>query len=167
MVPDAILSGGYDAGATGGAPMQVRNFMTAGPTSCRAETSLSDAARLMIEHDCGALPVVEGEDAQLRLVGMITDRDIATRAVAARMAPDATTVGQIMSHPIVSISDTATVDECVKMMGTNKLRRMPVVDQTGLLVGIVAQADLANRGAQGTTEELVKQVSQGFGPGTG
>jgi len=147
--------------------MQVRNFMTPGPTACRAETSLSDAARLMIEHDCGALPVIDGEESQGRLVGMITDRDITTRAVAARMAPEATTVGQIMSHPIVTVADTATVEECVQIMGTNKLRRMPVVDQAGLLVGIVAQADLANRGTQGSAEDLVKQVSQGFGPGRG
>jgi len=141
--------------------------MTAGPASCRAETPLPEAARLMIEHDCGALPVLDGDATRSRPVGIITDRDIATRAVAAKRASESTTVGEIMSHPIVCIDENASVEECVQLIGANKLRRLPVVDQTGSLVGIVAQADLANKGTNGSAEEVVKQVSQGFGPGRG
>jgi CBS domain-containing protein len=127
---------------------------------------LRDVARMMVEKDCGAIPVVDGGDHAMRVVGVITDRDIAIRAVAAGKDPGQTCVKEAMSHPVATIYRNATLEDCLQLMEQNQVRRMPVVDQSGSLVGIVAQADIA-RCSDGKVAELVQRVSKGFDSGHG
>lgn len=145
--------------------MNVRELMTLNPVACLPTAKVREAARLMADNDCGCIPVVEDEKSK-RLVGVITDRDIAMRAVAAGH-DGASDVADIMSHPIASILDTASVEECLRFMETNQLRRAPVVDPSGCLVGIVAQADVAQTQRSDQVCTLLREVSQGFGPGRG
>ncbi|AIE87956.1 CBS domain-containing protein [Fimbriimonas ginsengisoli] len=138
--------------------------MTSGPACCQADTMIQEAAKMMIERDCGAIPVVDGGDHSMRVIGLITDRDITVRAVAAGKDPGQTAVREAMSHPVATINKSASLDECLHLMEQNQVRRMPVVDGSGCLVGIVAQADIA-RQPDGKVAELVQEVSKGFDSG--
>ncbi|HWG57283.1 MAG TPA: CBS domain-containing protein [Gaiellaceae bacterium] len=132
----------------------VRDVMTASPATVEPSSSIEDAARLMRDEDTGALPIVEGE----RLVGMITDRDIAIRAVAEGRI-DAT-VGELASKDLVSIDPQQTLEEAGRLMAQHQVRRLPVCEEDGRLVGILAQADLAQSGHDQLTGEVVEQISQ-------
>ena len=138
--------------------MKVREIMTANPATCSPETSLQEVARLMEECDCGALPITTL--AGTGVVGVITDRDITVRAVAKGRNPLDLTAESCMSSPGVTISDEVDVDECMKLMEAKKIRRVPVVDAGGRLVGIVAQADIARHESRKETGELVRGVSE-------
>jgi CBS domain-containing protein len=142
----------------------VRELMTSDPACCTPQTPITEAAQLMLTQNCGALPVVENEEGR-RLVGMITDRDIVCRIVASRVDPSASTVQQAMSGNLVCIGPDASISECVQSMAENQLRRMPIVDRDGRVVGIVAQADLARASAQQRDLEteladMVEEVSE-------
>ncbi len=139
--------------------MLVNEIMTTDPTCCRPEQSIQEAAKMMLMEDCGCIPVVD--EASHRIVGLITDRDIAVRAVAAGKDPGKTCVAETMSHPIVSIQTESTVESCVKLMEENQVRRAPVVDSSGRLIGMIAQADVARKGAPEQVAELVSEVSKG------
>ncbi|MCC2669838.1 MAG: hypothetical protein K0Q72_2309 [Armatimonadetes bacterium] len=142
----------------------VRELMTANPTCCTPETSITEAAGLMLSQNCGALPVVESEQ-EPRLVGMITDRDIVCRIVASRQNPAESKVQQAMTADLVCIGPDASISECVQSMAENQVRRMPVVDREHHVLGIVAQADLARASAQERELEdeladMVEEVSE-------
>jgi CBS domain-containing protein len=117
---------------------EVREVMTAAPESVRPETTLRQAARLMEGGDIGDVLVVEND--QLR--GIVTDRDMAVRAVAQGLDPSTATVGQVFTPSTVSISPTATVQEAIKLMREHDVRRLPVVE-SGRPIGIVSLGDLA------------------------
>ena len=136
----------------------VRNIMTRNPTCCTTETTLQQAAKMMVDHDCGCIPVV-GEDGRSP-IGTITDRDIACRAVATGKNPLELSVKDCMSTDAVSISEEAKLDECVHLMEKHKIRRILVVDSFGHCCGIVAQADIARYADKKKTGEVVQQVSQ-------
>jgi CBS domain-containing protein len=120
--------------------MRAIELMSRNPATCTPDTSLERAAHLMEAHDCGCLPVVDNGSG--RILGVITDRDIATRAVGHGKLPQSH-VGDIMSaepsccHPV---DDVETVQ---RIMVERQVRRVPVVDDDGICVGIIAQADLA------------------------
>ena len=142
----------------------VRELMTQNPTCCTPQDPVNQAARIMVEEDCGAVPVVESLDTR-RLAGIVTDRDIACRVVAADLYPKTTQVRQAMSCDMITVRPDSTVDECVRLMAQEQVRRMPIVDAGGILVGIVAQADLARAAdAHADMEEdladVVEEVSQ-------
>ncbi|HSW11993.1 MAG TPA: CBS domain-containing protein [Solimonas sp.] len=118
--------------------MKVSECMTRDVEVATPEMSLRDAADLMGQIDAGALPVRQNE----RLVGMITDRDIAIRAVAAGLGPE-TLVNEVMSREIKYCYEDEDVDHVVRNMGDIQVRRLPVVSRSKQLVGIVALADLA------------------------
>jgi CBS domain-containing protein len=139
--------------------MQVNEIMTMEPACCMPEQSIQEAAKLMLTQDCGCIPVVDGSSH--RIVGLITDRDIAVRAVAAGKDPSKTCVAETMSHPVVSIQSESAVESCVKMMEENQVRRAPVVDSSGRLIGMIAQADIARTGSPDQVAELVSEVSKG------
>ena len=139
--------------------MNVKDLMTFHPHCCTPETNLRDAAQMMYEYDCGALPVVEFGERE-RPVGIITDRDIACRAVAKGKDPTKTTVGDCMSTHLSTISEDAAIEDCCNAMEQSKIRRMLVVNAKGQLCGIVSQADVALRMAEDTAAELVREVSQ-------
>jgi CBS domain-containing protein len=133
----------------------VNEIMTDGPARCEATDTLTDAARAMLEQDCGCIPIVEGN----RVVGVVTDRDIAVRAVAA--GRDGTTpLGEIMSHPVATISVEATVDECRKLMEDNQVRRIVVLDNQGELAGMVSLADVALCEPPDKTGAVVRDISR-------
>ena len=132
----------------------VRDAMTEDPRSIGASASVVEAARLMREQHIGSLPVTEDE----RLVGMITDRDIATRVVAESAVPETTSVGDVYSRDLVSVGPDSDLDEALQLMVRHQIRRLPVVTN-GRLVGLVAQADIALKDNE-RTGELVGAISE-------
>ncbi len=141
--------------------MRVSDIMTRDPVSCTRETSLQDAARAMLTNDCGSLPVCESSDSK-HIVGMITDRDIAVRGVASGRNPLEMKVGEVMSHPVATISAEASLEECLRAMEENQVRRIPVVESGNLVVGVVAQADVARHARDSQVGELVQEISEGI-----
>lgn len=135
----------------------VSSVMTANPATCKADTPLRDVARLMLEHDCGQIPVV---DADNRPVGVITDRDIAVRVVAAGKDSGSATAADAMSTPCKSVSSSTSLYDTTCLMEAEKVRRIPVTDADGRLAGIVSIADLALAGKDEATAQVVKEVSE-------
>ncbi len=139
--------------------MLVNEIMTTNPTCCTPEQTIQEAAKMMLMEDCGCIPVVD--ESSQRIVGLITDRDIAVRAVAAGKDPNNTHVAETMSHPIVSVTTESDVEACLKLMEENQVRRAPVVDSSGRLIGMIAQADIARTATPEKVGELVSEVSKG------
>ena len=120
--------------------MRVKNFMTRDPACCLPQASLQEVAHLMIEKDCGAIPIVE--DVELKIpVGIITDRDIAVETVAHGKNPLEMSAAEIMSFPPVTVTPDTTITRCLELMEENKIRRIIVVDEAGGCCGIVAGRD--------------------------
>lgn len=139
--------------------MNVRELMTSNPATCTRDTSLQEAARMMVECDCGAIPVVESNGQRGKPVGIITDRDITIRIVAEGKNPIEKSVRDAMTDSAVTIGPDESLERCAQLMEEKQLRRMLVVDESGTLVGIIAQADIARHGSDQATGELVEQVS--------
>jgi len=137
--------------------MQVREVMTETPVSCPPDAPLADVARMMAEHDCGEIPVVDGHGR--RPVGVITDRDITLRAVAKGRNPAELTARDCMTSPVFTVKPDDSIEDCCQLMESHQVRRVPVVDKDGSLCGIVSQADVALR-ANGRVDEVVKEVSR-------
>jgi CBS domain-containing protein len=133
----------------------VRDVMTSNPRTIEASTPGVEAARMMKDQDVGSLPIMEGD----RLSGMITDRDIALRIVG-EGRDAATSVGEIASRDLVTIDPDQSLDEAARLMARHQLRRLPVVEEDGRLIGIVAQADVAQLGDDSLTGEVVQRISQ-------
>ena len=134
-----------------------QDVMTTNPACCKPETPLEQVARLMVQHDCGEIPVI---DVAERVVGVVTDRDIVTRVVAEGKNPMAYTAETCMSQPAVTVGEDAPFDEVVCTMEEHQIRRLPVVDERGCCSGIIAQADLAKRAPDDAVAELVREVSK-------
>jgi CBS domain-containing protein len=139
--------------------MQVSDVMSLQPHCCTPETSLRDAAQMMCDSHCGAIPVVD-PTARKKPVGIITDRDIACRAVAKGKDPNRTTVGECMSAHLATIHEDASIEDCCGQMEEFKIRRLLVVDGQDRLCGIVAQADVALRMAEDRAGEVLREVSR-------
>lgn len=133
----------------------IQEAMTPNPTAVGADTSAQEAARQMKSEDVGALPIVEDG----RLTGMITDRDLAIRVLAEGKGGE-TPVGEIASRDVVSIDPQQSLEEAARLMADHQVRRLPVVEEDGKLVGILAQADVAQTGHDTLTGELVQQISK-------
>jgi CBS domain-containing protein len=133
--------------------------MTREPACCTQDTSAEDAARMMRDHDCGVIPVVASEDSKT-LVGVVTDRDIALRGVGEGRGPDVP-VGELMTRSPESCSPDADVREVAQLMKEKRVRRVPIIDAAGHLVGIIAQADVALKvGNEQEVGELVEHISE-------
>lgn len=139
--------------------MQISKLMTRTPATVRRDTPLQEAAQRMKDNDCGALPVVEGED-DGRPVGVITDRDITVRIVAPGKNPQELRVDDAMTESTVTIRQDDPDEEAGRLMEENQIRRLIVVDDSDTCVGVVSQADLARREPEEETGEVVKEVSQ-------
>lgn len=142
--------------------MRVDQLMTTDPKCCTPQMSLQEAAQLMVACDCGGIPVVETSD-HTKPIGIITDRDIACRAVAEGKHPQETRVADYMTPHLACVSPDASVEECCEIMEKNQVRRLLVADSQGRLRGIISQADIALHAAGNKTAEVVKQVSQPTG----
>jgi CBS domain-containing protein len=138
--------------------MRVSDAMTRGVRVCHPRQSICDAARMMAELDCGVLPVGE----QDRLVGIITDRDIAIRAVAQHKSPD-TPVRDAMSNEVKYCFEDQHVEQVAKNMGDLRVRRLPVLNREKRLVGILSLGNLANTELRAATD-AVSGVSRPGGP---
>ena len=134
----------------------IREAMTSKPCSIDADKPVSYAAKMMRDEDVGLAPIVEGE----RLVGVLTDRDIAVRVVAEGRDPDQVKVAEVASRDIVTLDPQQNLDEALRLMAQHQVRRLPVVEEDGRLVGVLAQADVAKEADQGRTGEVVQQISR-------
>jgi CBS domain-containing protein len=137
-------------------PQTIRDVMTSNPCTIDADKSVAYAAKMMREEDVGLAPVVEAE----RLVGMLTDRDITIRVVAEGKDPDQVRVRDVASSQLITVGPQQDLDEALRMMAKHQVRRLPVVEEDGKLVGVVAQADIAREGDDKATGRLVEEISQ-------
>jgi CBS domain-containing protein len=141
--------------------MRARDVMTADPTCCTPDTSLEAIARLMIDLDCGAIPVV-GDLAARFPVGMITDRDIVIRTLAAGLNPLELAARDCMTMPAITVIGETLLADVLEILELNQIRRMIVVDHDGRCCGIISQADVAQCASRRTAGELVHEVSHRF-----
>jgi CBS domain-containing protein len=143
--------------------MKARDIMSRNPACVTPDTPLAEAARLMKTENVGVIPVVESSDSR-RLVGVITDRDIAVRAVAEGRDGVSTSVGHVMTPDVRSCAPDDSVSDVMDLMGREQVRRIPIVDERGSLVGIVAQADIVLEAKDDKkAEKTLEQISQPSG----
>ena len=134
--------------------------MTRDPICCLSTDTASKAAQLMRVVDVGSIPVGE-DDQTLKLVGIVTDRDLAIRVVADGRSANLTRVADVMSHEIITCRASDDLQKAVDAMSLHQLRRIPVIDDDHRIVGIISQADIATRVERSEEiAEMVKEISQ-------
>ena len=134
----------------------IKDAMTSNPCSIDAEKPVSYAAKMMRDENVGLAPIVEGD----KLVGTLTDRDIATRVVAEGKDPDSTTAREVASRDVITITPEQSLDEALRLMAEHQVRRLPVVEDGERLVGVVAQADIAQHADASETGRMVEEISE-------
>jgi len=134
--------------------------MTVNPACCTPETPLEDVAKLMVQHDCGEIPVIDPAE---QVIGVVTDRDIVCRVVAQGKNPLAYTAEICMSDPVVTVQDAAPLAEVLSTMEKHQIRRVPVVDDKGRCAGMISQSDVAWTGGEHQVAELVREISRETG----
>ena len=145
--------------------MKCVEIMTKDPVFCLPSDTVQKVARLMKDEDVGPIPVVDAETTR-KLMGIVTDRDLAVRVVAEGRNPSTTTVQEVMTTSAISCIADDDVRKGLNAMAENQVRRIPVVDDNGRLVGIIAQADIATRiDEPEKTAELVQEISKVAGTG--
>lgn len=137
--------------------MKVEDIMTESPVTCMKDTSLQQAAKWMVDGDCGALPVVDSEN---KPVGVITDRDITCRTVARGRNPLQMKVADAMTADAATVYRDADIEECRELMEESQVRRMVVLDDDGTVCGMVALADIARHIPPDEAAELVRELSE-------
>jgi CBS domain-containing protein len=135
--------------------MKISDIMTTNPASVGPDATLGEVATLMRQEDCGSIPVVEDG----RLVGIVTDRDIVVRALAAGKDPKRTPVSEVMSADPITVEPNGDVTEAERHMRERQVRRLPVVED-GKLVGIIVTAQIARRAEAKQTGETIKEISE-------
>jgi CBS domain-containing protein len=134
----------------------IRELMTDKPCSIDADKSVAHAAKMMRDENVGLAPIVEGD----RLVGTLTDRDIAVRVVAEGRDPESTPAREVASTDLVTVRPQQDLDEALQLMARHQVRRLPVIEEDGRLVGVLAQADVARHGDDKQTGQVVERISQ-------
>jgi CBS domain-containing protein len=134
----------------------IRDLMTKNPCSIDADKPVAYAAKMMRDEDVGLAPIVEGQ----KLIGTLTDRDIAIRVVAEGKDPQSTTVREVATTSVVTVDPDQDLDEALRLMAKNQVRRLPVVEEDGKLAGVVAQADVAKHASDQQTGEVVEEISK-------
>lgn len=137
-----------------------RDVMTPDPACCTASTSVDEIAKLMVENDCGEIPIVDAAD---HVIGVVTDRDIVCRVVAQGKNPIGHTAEECMSRSVVTVDPETPLDEVIATMEKHQIRRVPVVGDGGCCAGIISQADLARTESEHDVGELVRELSQETG----
>jgi CBS domain-containing protein len=132
----------------------VRTVMSPSPVTVGPDATVRDAARLLADGDVGALPVMSGG----KLVGIVTDRDLVIRVLAGNLDLSAP-IGEIASADVCSVAPDASLEEAARLLGQAQVRRLPVVDADGRLVGIIAQADVARNAGHELTGMAVARIS--------
>ena len=139
--------------------MKVQDIMTGEPRTLTPESTAQEAAQLMKEMDTGVIPVVESSTSK-KLVGVVTDRDIAVRLVAAGKSATSRVSDVMSSGRLATCSPTDDVDRVMETMSREQVRRIPIVDERGALVGIVAQADIVRKADGKKAERTVEKISE-------
>jgi CBS domain-containing protein len=139
--------------------MKVSDVMTRDVQTVRADQPVQEAASFMLSNDAGSIPVMDGE----RLIGMITDRDIAVRGIAKGHGPD-TPVGELMTNDLVVVRLDDDVTEAATRMSDAQVRRLPVIDEDERLCGIVSLGDLSREADDDCASEALEGVSEPGGP---
>jgi CBS domain-containing protein len=134
----------------------VTDIMSANPCAIDADKPVAYAAQMMKQEDVGLAPIVEGD----LLVGALTDRDIVTRVVAEGKDPQSVKVRDVASTDLVTIDPQEDLDEALRLMASYQVRRLPVVEEDGRLVGVLAQADVAREANDKKTGQLVEEISK-------
>lgn len=134
--------------------MLVKDVMTQSPVACNPNDTLENVAILMREHDCGVIPVC----VERKAIGVVTDRDLTCRGVAAGK-PLATPIRELMSQPVHCVAEDASVETAIDIMKTKQVRRLPVINADGKVVGIVAPSDLAPTFASMDVADFLLAVS--------
>jgi CBS domain-containing protein len=137
----------------------IHEVMTANPCAIDAGKTVDYAAKMMRDEDVGLAPIVEGD----HLVGTLTDRDIAIRVVAEGKDPASTQVRDVASKQVVTLDPQQDLREALRLMATHQVRRLPVVEEDGRLVGVVAQADVARHSDAAATGHVVEEISEAGG----
>lgn len=136
------------------------DVMTRNPVCALPEDTVAAVARLMKEKDIGPVPIVENHNSKM-LAGIVTDRDLAIKVVAEGHDPTTTRVSEVMTTDVVTCRDHDDIETALDAMSTHQLRRIPVVDDGNMLLGIIAQADIATRmNEPEKTGEVVKDISE-------
>jgi signal-transduction protein with cAMP-binding, CBS, and nucleotidyltransferase domain len=138
--------------------MKVSDVMTKQPVVCLKSDSATSVAALMKLHDIGSVPVVSDLTSR-KMEGIVTDRDLCVRLVAENANSETTQIGSVMTRNPVTCSASETLEQCEALMRDNKVRRIPVVDQRGSCVGIVAQADVVLRDTSDGVGQMLAAVS--------
>ena len=139
---------------------KISEVMTQRPRAVTAQTSVREAARLMDEEDVGSLPVVDDGE---RLIGIVTDRDVAVRVVGRGLDSDTTIVGDVASREVVALTPDHELDEALTLMAREQVRRLPIVVRENQLVGMLAQGDIAHAGKEKTTGQVIDAISRAPG----
>ncbi len=134
----------------------ITDVMTSNPRAIAASQTVGQAAKILRDEDIGLVPIVEDD----RLIGTVTDRDIVIRVVAEGKDPQTVTVGEIASKELVTVDPDQDLDEALRLMANHQVRRLPVVEEDGKLIGIVAQADIAEHVGAKKTGQLVEEISK-------
>lgn len=139
--------------------MKVQDIMTGEPRSLTPQSTAREAAQLMKEINAGVIPVVES-GASKKLVGVVTDRDIAIRLVAEGKDADCRVSELMTAGNLATCTPADDVDRVMETMSREQVRRIPIVDERGSLVGIVAQADIVRKADHEKAEQTVENISQ-------
>jgi CBS domain-containing protein len=143
--------------------MKAKDIMTKNPKCVTPETSVREAARLMKQEDVGVLPVVE-RDGSDRLVGIVTDRDIAIRHVAEGHDSSSCPVREAMTSNVRTARENDDVNDVMDVVGKEQIRRIPVINERGALIGIVAQADIVREARDDKkAERTIEKISEAGG----
>jgi len=138
--------------------MKVKDLMTVKVVCCRPSDTAQQAAKLMKEHNVGAIPVVS--DLTLRrLEGIVTDRDLCCRAIAEGSVPEIE-IEQLMTRNLVTCKPADSLETCLQLMQKHHIRRVPVADEKGSCIGIVAEADIALRAPAAKVGKTVAEISR-------
>ncbi len=142
---------------------KAKDIMTESPAVVTPNTIARDAAKLMEDNDCGSLPVVENRDS-MKLIGIVTDRDLALRILGRGQAPE-TPILEAMTKNVSSVKADDSLDAVEHVMSGQQVRRVPVVDGQGRIIGIIAQADLARELKAVGHEDFSRVVEEISQPG--
>ena len=136
---------------------KIAEVMTGRPRAVTPETPVREAARMMESEDIGLVPIVESGT---RLVGVVTDRDVAVRVVGRGLDPDTTSVAQVASTDLVALTPEHDLDEALALMAREQVRRLPIIARDDELVGMLSQADIARASKEKATGEVVEAISR-------
>jgi CBS domain-containing protein len=137
-----------------------RDVMTTNPVSCSSTDTVRSAAQLMKREDVGFLPVVKDREDK-KLIGVVTDRDLVLNLIAETRQADVTTIADIMAAKPVTCRADDDVERAMSAMAQHQIRRVPIVDESEQIVGIIAQADIALRIDDPTaTTEVIRRISK-------